>query len=353
MKRTALIAGVTGITGQNLAHQLAGSKDWRVLGLSRRPADLGSVVEAIAADLKQPEELKEALSGKDVTHAFFTSWQKMDTEEDNCKVNGAMLRNLLEALDGHPVENVTLVTGGKNYFGSFNDSGKFDVVTPYREEQQRKPGLNFYYTQEDILFEFAAKRGFSWNVHRPNMVVGYAIGNLMNIGSTLAVYATVCKETGRPFVFPGSPTIYNGVSDCSDARILAKQMEWASTTDAASNQAFNSVNGDVYRWNWMWQRIADYFGLSVGDYPGEAQPLEISMRDIEPEWQKIVSKHDLVPTKVVDLASWWHTDSDLSRTFETFADMSKSRALGFLEYQKSDESFFNVFDRLRENHFIP
>ncbi|MEO6815563.1 MAG: NAD-dependent epimerase/dehydratase family protein, partial [Edaphobacter sp.] len=35
MTRTALIAGVTGIVGNNLAHQLL-SNDWQVHGLARK-----------------------------------------------------------------------------------------------------------------------------------------------------------------------------------------------------------------------------------------------------------------------------------------------------------------------------
>jgi hypothetical protein len=34
-------------------------------------------------------------------------------------------------------------------------------------------------------------------------------------------------------------------------------------------------------------------------------------------------------------------------------DMSKSRKLGFLEYQATDDSFFDLFSRLREEHLIP
>jgi hypothetical protein len=45
--------------------------------------------------------------------------------------------------------------------------------------------------------------------------------------------------------------------------------------------------------------------------------------------------------------------ADLGRTFETFSDMSKSRALGFLEYQKSDASFLALFSRLRKERNIP
>ena len=33
--------------------------------------------------------------------------------------------------------------------------------------------------------------------------------------------------------------------------------------------------------------------------------------------------------------------------------MSKSRKLGFLEYQATDDSFFDLFERLREARIIP
>lgn len=103
----------------------------------------------------------------------------------------------------------------------------------------------------------------------------------------------------------------------------------------------------------MWQEIANYFGLEVGEYPGHANPLEEQMKNSAQDWDKIVAKYGLQAQQLDRLASWWHTDSDLSRTFETFADMSKSRKLGFGEYQKSNESFFDLFNRLREENFIP
>jgi hypothetical protein len=37
----------------------------------------------------------------------------------------------------------------------------------------------------------------------------------------------------------------------TDARLLARHMLWATTTPAARDQAFNVVNGDVFRWKWM------------------------------------------------------------------------------------------------------
>ena len=53
------------------------------------------------------------------------------------------------------------------------------------------------------------------------------------------------------------------------------------------------------------------------------------------------------------LPSWWHSDADLGRTIETFTDMSKSRRVGFLEYQETSNSFLDLFDRLRAERIIP
>ena len=76
--------------------------------------------------------------------------------------------------------------------------------TPFHEDEPRLPYPNFYYAQEDELWAAAERNGFTWSVHRAHTVIGYAVGNAMNMGQTLAVQAAVCRETGRPFVFPGS-----------------------------------------------------------------------------------------------------------------------------------------------------
>jgi hypothetical protein len=53
------------------------------------------------------------------------------------------------------------------------------------------------------------------------------------------------------------------------------------------------------------------------------------------------------------ITSAWHTDADLGRPIEVVTDMSKSRKLGFLDYQATDESFFELFARLRKARIIP
>ena len=51
-------------------------------------------------------------------------------------------------------------------------------------------------------------------------------------------------------------------------------------------------------------------------------------------------------------SSSWHTDADLGRPIEVVTDMSKSRELGFLDYQRTDAAFFDLFKRLRDEWLI-
>jgi nucleoside-diphosphate-sugar epimerase len=353
LRKSALIVGVTGIQGGALADRLV-RNGWLVTGLARRPTDLPSGVQPIAADSLDAKSLTVALRDVHPTHVFFNAWLRQATEAENITVNGAMLCNLLAAIeDRDSVRHVALTTGLKHYLGPFEAYAKIKPDTPFREEQPRLDYPNFYYEQEDILFESAKRNGFTWSVHRPHTVIGWAIGNAMNMGVTLAVYGTICRVTGRPFVFPGSPEQYGAVTDVTDARLLASQLEWAAQTDAAANQAFNIVNGDVFRWRRMWGLVAEMLGVEPAQYPGHPTPLVDQMQDAAPLWDDIVQRFGLRPLPVETLASWWHTDADLGRTIETFTDMSKSRRLGFLEYQETPQSFRDLFNRLRAERIIP
>ena len=101
------------------------------------------------------------------------------------------------------MRHVALVTGLKHYLGPFEAYAKAQPDTPFSEEQARLPYENFYYVQEDILFAAAERDGFTWSVHRPHTLIGWALGNAMNMGVTLAVYAAICRETGRQLPLPG------------------------------------------------------------------------------------------------------------------------------------------------------
>jgi len=354
-KNIALVVGATGITGSNLAEELI-SQGWTTYGLSRNPKDTIKNLIPIQADLLNIQSLENALEGISPTHIYFTTWMRNDTEEENIRVNSALVRNLLDVLSQKKsVKHVALVTGLKHYLGSFEAYAKEGKLpeTPLREEQPRLPLPNFYYAQEDEVYKASERDGFTWSVHRPHTVVGYAVGNLMNIASTLAVYASICKETGRKMIWPGSSEQWNGLSDVTDARILAKQLVWASTTDSANNTAFNIANGDVFRWKWLWYRLADYFRIEAVGFEDTIRPLEKEMENDQEIWKNISQKYQLKEENLQRLSSAWHTDLDLGRPLEVMTDMTNSRSLGFNGYQNTEKSFFEVFEKLKAEKIIP
>ncbi len=353
MTKTALVVGASGIVGSATAKLLV-EQGWDVHGLARRPREQNGV-RPVAADLQDATATAEALRDLNPDAVFITTWLRQDSEAENIRVNGGMVRNLLDGLPKPKgPRHVALVTGLKHYLGPFEAYGKGMLPqTPFREEQGRLDVENFYYAQEDEVFAAAARDGFTWSVHRPHTVIGLAVGNAMNMGTTLAVYATLCRETGRPFTFPGSAAQWSGLTDMTDAGQLACHLLWATETEAAHDEAFNVVNGDVFRWQWMWGRIAEWFGVTPAPFDGTVRPLEQQMADDAALWRRIAEREGLVEPDLNRLASPWHTDADLGRPIEVVTDMSKSRRLGFTDYRPTDDAFYALFEKLRRDRLIP
>jgi len=91
-----------------------------------------------------------------------------------------------------------LQTGAKNYGLHLGPHR-----TPATESDPRvllQP--NFYYPQEDIVFEYCQKHDIGWNVIMPGWIIGAVTGGAMNALNPLAVYAvsySVSISTADPF----------------------------------------------------------------------------------------------------------------------------------------------------------
>src|SRR5262249_14270235 len=156
--------------------------------------------------------------------------------------------------------------------------------------------------------------------------------NAMNLGTAVAVYAILARETGRPFVFPGSALYYNGLADVTDARLLARHLVWEAMTPVAANKAFNVANGDLFRWKHLWAKIATYFAAPVEPYPGHPTSAAALLAGAEDDWQAIVARYALRPSTLSELAPFWHLDLDLNRSADSMGDLTRSRTMGFLDY---------------------
>ena len=69
MKKTALIVGISGIVGGNLADLLVAEEDWTIYGLARRPGQRERIIP-IAVDLQDAAAVRTSLRDVKPTHIF-------------------------------------------------------------------------------------------------------------------------------------------------------------------------------------------------------------------------------------------------------------------------------------------
>lgn len=347
-KNVALILGGTGMVGGNMARLLDRLPEWEVVLVSRRAPNFSTQARHIACDLGDPRQCNDTLGAlSDVTHVFYTGHATGIGWVEKAAVDTDLFRNALTALESKAtnLQHVCLLQGSK-YYG--RHLGPFK--TPAKESDPRHFPPNFYFTQEDFLVELARGKSWTYSLMRPHIVCGFARTDL-NLTKPIAVYATMCRELGLPFRYPGPEPAYRAVHCATDVKLLNKGMLWAATTPAAANQAFNMVNGDFFRWEHLWPRIAEYFGLEVA--PVQQIDLEAMMTDKEPLWKRIVSKYGLLETPFSETAHWGYANYAFSPCYDVMLDNTKARKFGFQEFVDTEEMFVRIFDDFRKQKFIP
>jgi nucleoside-diphosphate-sugar epimerase len=300
-------------------------------------------------DLTDRMDAEAKLSGlTNVTHIFFAAYQERPTPAEEVAPNLAMLRNTVEIIErvASGLEHVNLMQGTKAY-GTHLGPYK----TPARETDPRHMPPNFYYDQEDFLKERCKGKSWSWSALRPRTICGIAVNTPMNLVSVIAVYAAISKELGLPLRFPGTPGGYGALQQMVDAELLGRAAVWAATEPRCAGEIFNVTNGGLFRWQHMWQRFAEYFGMEQA--PLQTLRLVDAMADKGPVWDEIVRKHGLKPYKFQEIASWKFGDMQLHQHWDSISETTKIRRFGFHEVVDDEEMFVRLFDRLRDMRMIP
>lgn len=127
-------------------------------------------------------------------------------------------------------------------------------------------------TMTDLFASMSLGKPWSWSAARPHGFCRYAAEKRMSLGIVISVYATVFKALGLFLRHPGSIANANVLNHSIATEHLEKSVVWMSATDECAEQPFNITNGDVFRWNYMWPVIADYFEMDL------AQPQRIDMK---------------------------------------------------------------------------
>ncbi|MBX9840791.1 MAG: SDR family oxidoreductase [Xanthobacteraceae bacterium] len=350
---TALISGVTGVVGARIASHLASIGGWHVIGLSRRIPAVSERVAGVdylsldATDDAACAKVLGDLSG--VTHFFNAArYDHTTTQREPADVNTRMFLNVLDQLEprGRPLRHVHLVQGTK-YYGS--TEGRFP--TPARESDPRSLYDTFYFAQEDAAIARAKMGGWTWSASRPHGICDPSPTIVRSMARLIGVYAAICKELGGPLSFPGTEANYRAVYQCTEASLLAKAIVWMSTEPKCGNNAFNVTNGEFFRWENLWPRIADYFGMRCG--PVINLKLANAMGDKGEVWDRIVARHDLRPIPYDQAAIWSYGDFLFTPSWDMMSSTTKLRQFGFPDVVDSEAMFYGLFDALRAARVIP
>jgi len=349
IKKTALVAGATGVVGRNLLRRLVSDPDWDVIAVSRRKPDVEGEYRHIAADLLDPADAEARLGRlSEVTHIFFSAYIEKPTWAAMVAPNVALLTNLMDAVEpaAEALRHVNLMHGTK-WYG--NHLGPFK--TPAKETDPGHMPPNFYYDQQAFIVDRQKGKAWTWSSARPHAICGFAIGNPMNLVMVLAVYATISKALGLPLRHPGSEANAHALYNVTDSELLARACVWMATDPEAANEPFNITNGDIFRWQDMWPTIADYFGMKTA----QAQKIDLvhMMADKGRLWELLVKKHNLQPIPYEQLVRWDYGNFVFTPEFDIISSTIKAKQYGFAEVQDSQEMFLRHFDELRAKRIIP
>jgi nucleoside-diphosphate-sugar epimerase len=342
----ALVAGAGGIIGRAVAHELL-QQGWRVRSLGRRPVD---GLDSLAADLNDPVATTQSLrQAADTTHVFYAS---LDPDPDlavEAERNARMLGNLLDGLEAAraPLARVVIYQGFKIY--GIHLGAK--VRTPARESDPIHMPPNLYLAQEAELRQRAAGGNWNYVALRPDVIVGDVHGNPMNIALVVGVFAAISRELGVPLRFPGTDRAFGQLVQCTDSRLLARASLWAATSAAASGEAFNVTNGDVFRWERLWDDIADHLDLPTA--PPIPLTLARHMADKGAVWRRIAERHHLVERDLGKLVGWAFGDFIFHTETDVISDVNKIRQAGFGETTSTTQSLLAALDSLKRQRILP
>ncbi|KIX94629.1 uncharacterized protein Z520_09675 [Fonsecaea multimorphosa CBS 102226] len=404
---SALIAGANGISGFNTLRALLDSPQrWaKVFTLSRRPlptemmdlipAELRNRIQHISCDLlAEPEDIAQVLKSAEVQvdYIFFYAYLQprpppgepaWSNQQELLEVNSALLRNFLEAIPraGVQPKRFLLQTGAKNYGPHI---GRARTPNVESDPQPRHLGPNFYYAQEDLLFEYCEKYSVGWNVIRPPWIIGSAMTAQLCALYPFGVYAAVAAERSLPLRFPNSWSFWQqNCSHFGTALLTGYLSEWAVLEDKCKNQAFNSHDTSPISWDRIFAEYVRWFGVEKGVLPppdGETGLLQLKLNDgkdspmgygppltekmsftildwaHDPEnqkaWKRIQEREHINFDPFEDIEGNFTFADTVFITFGPLS-MSKARRLGWTGFVDTMESIFDMYQEMHLLGMLP
>ncbi|KAK7423381.1 hypothetical protein QQZ08_009058 [Neonectria magnoliae] len=221
-------------------------------------------------------EIKDALAKADVKadYVFFYAYLQPKSESHGgmgvslakalYETNVPLFGNFVTALELAEIKprRILLQTVGKNYGIHI---GRVRTPLVESDPQPRHLQTNFYYAQEDRLFEFCKKHPETkWNVIRPARIIGSAPRARMNTFYSFAIYAAIQARKGEPLKFNGDFDSCKFEPSHSSAILTGDLSEWVVLGDKCVNQAFNAQDCGNHSWDRFFEEVARWFGVEKG-----------------------------------------------------------------------------------------
>jgi nucleoside-diphosphate-sugar epimerase len=348
--RHALVAGATGLVGKRIAGELHDG-GWQVTGVCRRLPPAPLPYRLVSADLTDAHDCRAKLGVlHDVTHLFYAArYDHPEGESESIDTNAAMFANLLDAVEpaAADLRHVHLVHGTK-YYGHM--LGPLQAL-PLSEESPRARVPNFYFAQEDFVRARQRGRAWTFSTSRPHTFCDAWAAEPRNAALLIAVHASIAREVGEPFFYPGSDASFGVRTQFTFVPLLARAVSWMATTAACANQSYNIVNGDAPRWSGLWPAFAEFFGVEVGARARVG--LSEYMAAKSAVWDTLVRRHGLEPVALTSRVLWPYADYLFAPEWDIISGTSKARRDGFTDRVDSARMFLDLFERFRRDKIIP
>ena len=351
-KSRVLVVGARGLVGNGVIQSYENDSKWSVIAVSRQKPLFPNKAKFISLDLTDRVAVMETLGmmGHFDRIVYAALYEKSDLiagwrDGEQITRNVAMLTNILDAIG--TTTHFTLLQGTKAYGAHLRP-----MRNPGKESDARPVGPNFYWPQEDLLKDRARRHGFAYNIHRPQIISGMAIGSPMNVTMALGVYAALAKAAKEPLCFPGGPSF---ITQATDTDLLGRAIRWAAENEKCWGQTFNVTNGDELVWRSIWPAIAEIFDMPLGE--DRMQNLTSTMPNRAKEWDQLVRRQKLLPLPMDQLvgASWQFADAvfGYAGAQHTLLSTVKIRQFGFAECMDTEAMFRTQLSALQKAQILP
>lgn len=401
---SAIVVGASGMSGQTMIDVLIQNPQrWqKVYALSRRSpklsADTTSNVQHVPFDLlKEPSELAAQMMehGVKADVVFFFGYVQLSAEERKyssgkghadaaeklAQINGQILQSFLTALDQASItpKRILLQTGLKNYGVQ---QGPVNVPCDENDPRVELGQANFYYNQEDILFQYCRSHSeTSYNVTMPSWILAAVPASDMTTFYPLAVYATVQRKLGRRLDFPGDAAGFEKMMPMSSGILISHFHEWLVLADNTANERFNIVDTSDFSWLKAWPIIAEWFGMEWSPPVEETgskeyQTVEMPSRprgygpkgvcrsnfnlaewtkkpEVQKAWSELKQEYQLEFDPFASEGPFNSLQFSLTMSWSWATSMDKARKFGWHGHVNTLDSMHAVFEKFVEYKMIP